>query len=94
MCFSLLENVRVRRAGYAYRQVYTQFLYRYKMLCAKTWPSWRGGSAREGVNELFTSLAIDKKEYAFGITKIFIRNPQTVIAHFILVLQNLPFSNV
>jgi hypothetical protein len=48
------------------------------MLCAKTWPSWKGGSARDGVNELFTSLDISKQEYAFGITKIFIRNPQTV----------------
>lgn len=78
LTFRLLENVRVRRAGYAYRQVYAQFLYRYKMLCAKTWPSWRGGSAREGVRELFLGLDIDPDEYAFGITKIFIRNPQTV----------------
>ena len=73
-----MENVRVRRAGYAYRQIYAQFLYRYKMLCPKTWPTWRGGSARDGVRELFTYLAIDEREYAFGITKVFIRNPQTV----------------
>lgn len=36
----LLENVRVRRAGYAFRQLYTRFLDRYRMLCPATWPLW------------------------------------------------------
>uniref|UniRef100_A0A670YIN4 Myosin IB n=1 Tax=Pseudonaja textilis TaxID=8673 RepID=A0A670YIN4_PSETE len=38
----LLENVRVRRAGYAFRQTYEPCLERYKMLCKQTWPQWRG----------------------------------------------------
>lgn len=38
----LLENVRVRRAGYAFRQAYEPCLERYKMLCKQTWPHWRG----------------------------------------------------
>lgn len=38
----LLENVRVRRAGYAFRQPYEPCLERYKMLCKQTWPHWRG----------------------------------------------------
>uniref|UniRef100_A0A8C8S4P5 Myosin IB n=1 Tax=Pelusios castaneus TaxID=367368 RepID=A0A8C8S4P5_9SAUR len=38
----LLENVRVRRAGYAFRQPYELCLERYKMLCKQTWPHWRG----------------------------------------------------
>uniref|UniRef100_A0A8D2IXI4 Unconventional myosin-Ib n=1 Tax=Varanus komodoensis TaxID=61221 RepID=A0A8D2IXI4_VARKO len=38
----LLENVRVRRAGYAFRQLYEPCLERYKMLCKQTWPHWRG----------------------------------------------------
>lgn len=38
----LMENVRVRRAGYAFRQPYESCLERYKMLCKKTWPQWRG----------------------------------------------------
>ncbi|KJE93198.1 myosin-Ib [Capsaspora owczarzaki ATCC 30864] len=36
----LHENVRVRRAGYAFRQLYSRFLDRYKMLCPETWPLW------------------------------------------------------
>lgn len=75
----LLENVRVRRAGFAYRQPYGDFLYRYKMLCQSTWPNWHG-SPRDGVKELFQCLKTDKEEYAFGVTKIFIRNPQTLFS--------------
>ncbi|XP_048343475.1 unconventional myosin-Ia-like [Sphaerodactylus townsendi] len=70
----LLENVRVRRAGYAYRQVYEPCLERYKMLCKETWPHWNG-SARDGVQALLGSLPIDPKELACGHTKIFIRSP-------------------
>uniref|UniRef100_A0A673MZ17 Unconventional myosin-Ib n=1 Tax=Sinocyclocheilus rhinocerous TaxID=307959 RepID=A0A673MZ17_9TELE len=38
----LMENVRVRRAGYAFRQAYDPCLERYKMLCKQTWPHWKG----------------------------------------------------
>ncbi|XP_066470503.1 unconventional myosin-Ia-like [Tiliqua scincoides] len=73
----LLENVRVRRAGYAYRQVYEPCLDRYKMLCKETWPQWKG-SPRDGVQALLSSLSIDPKELAYGLTKIFIRTPSTL----------------
>jgi len=73
----LLENVRVRRSGYAYRQLYAPFLHRYKMLTRCTWPTWHG-PAREGVIELFTGLFITTDEFAMGVTKVFIRNPRTV----------------
>lgn len=73
----LLENVRVRRAGFAYRQEYDQALQRYKMLCEKTWPIWRG-VPKEGIKELFKSLNIKPAAYACGRTKIFIRNPRTL----------------
>lgn len=38
----LLENVRVRRAGYAFRQNYKPFLERYRLLSRSTWPHWNG----------------------------------------------------
>lgn len=44
----LMENVRVRRAGYAFRQLYNPFLQRYKMLGTKTWPRWSGGDRYRG----------------------------------------------
>lgn len=38
----LMENLRVRRAGFCYRRPFAVFLGRYKSLCPKTWPTWRG----------------------------------------------------
>ena len=38
----LMENLRVRRAGFCYRRPFAVFLGRYKSLCPKTWPVWRG----------------------------------------------------
>ncbi|XP_073489195.1 unconventional myosin-Ib isoform X3 [Aquarana catesbeiana] len=73
----LLENVRVRRAGYAFRQPYDPCLERYKMLCKQTWPHWKG-PARVGVEVLLNDLEIPKEEFSFGRSKIFIRNPRTL----------------
>ncbi|XP_061871442.1 unconventional myosin-Ia [Colius striatus] len=73
----LMENVRVRRAGYAFRQPYGSFLERYKMLSPRTWPRWAGAD-REGAEALLADLAFSPEELAFGHTKIFIRSPRTL----------------
>ncbi|XP_015251827.1 PREDICTED: unconventional myosin-Ib isoform X7 [Cyprinodon variegatus] len=73
----LMENVRVRRAGYAFRQAYEPCLERYKMLCKNTWPHWKG-PARQGVEVLMTDLQVPAEEFAYGRSKIFIRNPRTL----------------
>ncbi|XP_024919514.1 unconventional myosin-Ib [Cynoglossus semilaevis] len=73
----LMENVRVRRAGYAFRQPYEPCLERYKMLCKRTWPHWRG-PAREGVEVLMADLQVPGEEFSYGRSKIFIRNPRTL----------------
>uniref|UniRef100_A0A665V5Q3 Myosin IB n=1 Tax=Echeneis naucrates TaxID=173247 RepID=A0A665V5Q3_ECHNA len=73
----LMENVRVRRAGYAFRQAYEPCLERYKMLCKRTWPHWRGPE-REGVEVLMTDLQVPADEFSYGRSKIFIRNPRTL----------------
>uniref|UniRef100_UPI00398EFADD unconventional myosin-Ib-like n=1 Tax=Pristiophorus japonicus TaxID=55135 RepID=UPI00398EFADD len=77
MYLGLMENVRVRRAGYAYRHHYKPCLQRYKMICKQTWPNWKGND-RDGVKTLLAELNITPEEYAFGRTKIFIRNPRTL----------------
>uniref|UniRef100_A0A1B6DEF2 Myosin motor domain-containing protein n=1 Tax=Clastoptera arizonana TaxID=38151 RepID=A0A1B6DEF2_9HEMI len=73
----LLENVRVRRAGFAYRQRYDRFLKRYKMISKFTWPNFRSGSDRDG-----TRVLIEERGFAndvkYGHTKIFIRSPNTI----------------
>ncbi|XP_057322308.1 unconventional myosin IC isoform X2 [Microplitis mediator] len=73
----LMENLRVRRAGFAYRRPYDQFLQRYKSLCPSTWPSYQG-TAKEGVQILVSHLNYDDNEYQMGNTKLFIRFPKTL----------------
>ncbi|XP_053325125.1 unconventional myosin-Ih [Spea bombifrons] len=75
----LMEHLRVRRAGFAYRRKYETFLQRYKSLCPDTWPSWTG-SAREGVERLVKHLGYQSHEYKLGRTKLFIRFPRTLFA--------------
>jgi len=73
----LLENVRVRRAGFANRQTYERFAQRYKMLCKETWP--RGlATPKDTVAQILKAHNIANTEYRFGKTKIFIRNPTTL----------------
>lgn len=73
----LMENLRVRRAGFAYRRTYELFLKRYKCLCKETWPNYYG-DAKEGVQMLVCALGYEGEEYRMGKTKIFIRFPKTL----------------
>uniref|UniRef100_A0A3Q4BQP0 Uncharacterized protein n=1 Tax=Mola mola TaxID=94237 RepID=A0A3Q4BQP0_MOLML len=75
----LMEHLRVRRAGFAYRRKFEVFLKRYKPLCPATWPHWRGEPA-DGVEVLVQHLGYLPNEYKMGRTKIFIRHPRTLYA--------------
>eukprot|EP00457_Paulinella_chromatophora_P000941 gb/GEZN01000943.1/.p1 GENE.gb/GEZN01000943.1/~~gb/GEZN01000943.1/.p1 ORF type:complete len:1030 (+),score=139.44 gb/GEZN01000943.1/:99-3188(+) len=76
----LLENVRVRRAGFAYRQHYDVFLRRYKMVCPQTWPFWTG-DAQEGCQLILESMGLSSGHaWQAGKTKIFIREPKDLFA--------------
>lgn len=80
VCYlGLVENVRVRRAGFAYRQRYDKFLKRYKMISQFTWPNFRAGSDKDG-----TRVLIEERKFGhdvkYGNTKIFIRSPATLFA--------------
>uniref|UniRef100_A0A2K5N0D1 Myosin IH n=1 Tax=Cercocebus atys TaxID=9531 RepID=A0A2K5N0D1_CERAT len=75
----LMEHLRVRRAGFAYRRKYEHFLQRYKSLCPDTWPHWHGPPA-EGVERLINYIGYKPEEYKLGKTKIFIRFPRTLFA--------------
>uniref|UniRef100_A0A7N8WN81 Myosin Ic, paralog b n=1 Tax=Mastacembelus armatus TaxID=205130 RepID=A0A7N8WN81_9TELE len=75
----LMENLRVRRAGFAYRRRYEIFLQRYKSLCPDTWPHWQGKLA-DGVATLVKHLGYKPEEYKMGRSKIFIRFPKTLFA--------------
>uniref|UniRef100_A0A8C0X7B8 Unconventional myosin-Ig n=1 Tax=Castor canadensis TaxID=51338 RepID=A0A8C0X7B8_CASCN len=75
----LLENVRVRRAGFASRQPYPRFLLRYKMTCEYTWPNHLLGSDKAAVSALLEQHGL-QGDVAFGHSKLFIRSPRTLVA--------------
>uniref|UniRef100_A0A8C8FHS1 Osteoclast-stimulating factor 1 n=1 Tax=Oncorhynchus tshawytscha TaxID=74940 RepID=A0A8C8FHS1_ONCTS len=73
----LRENIRVRRAGYAYRRVFNKFLQRYAILTAETWPCWRGGE-QQGVLHLLRSVNMDTDQYQMGRSKVFVKAPESL----------------
>ncbi|MEQ2158883.1 hypothetical protein GOODEAATRI_016781, partial [Goodea atripinnis] len=72
----LRENIRVRRAGYAYRRVFNKFLHRYAILTRETWPGWRGDQ-RQGVLHLLHSVNMDQDQFQLGKAKVFIKAPES-----------------
>jgi len=81
----LLENVRVRRAGFAFRQLYSRFVWRYKIICPDTWPPRTRFSMRPGqdaeklpAEKIVKYLQLKEDDFRMGKTKIFIRDPRTL----------------
>ncbi len=78
----LQENVRVRRAGFAYRNTFEKMIERFYLLSSFT--SYAGdytwhGDARSGCEQILRDTGIAKDEWQMGVTKVFIKSPQTVI---------------
>ncbi|KAJ8407711.1 hypothetical protein AAFF_G00267550 [Aldrovandia affinis] len=73
----LKENIRVRRAGYAYRRVFKKFLNRYAILTVESWPAWRGDE-KQGVLHLLRSVNMDQDQFQLGRSKIFIKAPESL----------------
>ncbi|XP_074095400.1 unconventional myosin-Ie [Cotesia typhae] len=73
----LKENIRVRRAGFAYRRPFAKFLHRYAILTTQTWPYWRGDEKR-GIQWIMSSIQIDETQYQLGKTKVFVKAPESL----------------
>uniref|UniRef100_A0A3Q3KAG4 Myosin IEa n=1 Tax=Monopterus albus TaxID=43700 RepID=A0A3Q3KAG4_MONAL len=73
----LKENIRVRRAGYAYRRFFRKFLNRYAILTKESWPTWQGDE-KQGVLHLLRSVNMDQDQFQLGRTKIFIKAPESL----------------
>lgn len=83
----LLENVRVRRAGFAYREGYVEFFNRFALLSRDHLRVLRESRARGGLDpesakrqilSLFEYLRYDASEFQLGTTKLFLRHPETL----------------
>ncbi|XP_062254322.1 myosin IEb [Platichthys flesus] len=73
----LRENIRVRRAGYAYRRIFKKFLQRYAILTKETWPQWKGDE-RKGVLHLLNCVNMDQDQFQLGKAKVFIKAPESL----------------
>ena len=79
----LQENIRVRRAGFAYRNTFEKMVERFYLLSPTT--SYAGeytwqGDARSGCERILTDTGIAREEWQMGVTKAFIKNPETLFA--------------
>lgn len=68
----LKENIKVKRAGFAYRRPYQKFLHRYAILTKETWPAWHG-EPTEGIHVIMRSVNMDPAQYQIGRSKIFVK---------------------
>ncbi|CAO3593922.1 unnamed protein product [Absidia cylindrospora] len=79
----LCENIRVRRAGFAYRTTFEKFVERFYLLCPTTGYAgdyiW-SGDARSGCEEILKHNNIASTDWQMGTSKIFIRRPETIFA--------------
>eukprot|EP00003_Mantamonas_plastica_P033772 TRINITY_DN989_c1_g2_i5.p1 TRINITY_DN989_c1_g2~~TRINITY_DN989_c1_g2_i5.p1 ORF type:complete len:615 (-),score=246.54 TRINITY_DN989_c1_g2_i5:54-1898(-) len=79
----LLENIRVRRAGFAARQTFEKFLYRFYLLSRRTCYAgeyiWQG-SMVQGVQCILEDNSIGNEQYQIGTSKVFIKDPETIWA--------------
>ncbi|ROW14700.1 hypothetical protein VPNG_03747 [Cytospora leucostoma] len=79
----LQENVRIRRAGFAYRQSFEKFVDRFFLLSPAT--SYAGeytwqGSPEAAVKQILKDTSIPQEEWQLGVTKAFIKSPETLFA--------------
>ncbi|RMJ14138.1 Myosin-1 [Fusarium kuroshium] len=79
----LQENVRIRRAGFAYRQAFDKFVDRFFLLSPAT--SYAGeytwdGTTEAAVKQILKDTSIPKEEWQMGVTKAFIKAPETLFA--------------
>lgn len=82
----LVENIKVRRAGFAYRAEYHRFLERFGILSPLTYPEWRG-SDKDGCRTILKHIAagnlipgLSKEEAQLGASKVFVQKPETYFA--------------
>ena len=81
----LAENIRVRRAGFAYRRTFDQFLQRYNILQyidnpARARPPQPYANNPQGSMQGMQTILqhLSRDEWQFGQSKIFIKSPESV----------------
>ncbi|GES68434.1 hypothetical protein SCEPF1_0016005000 [Saccharomyces cerevisiae] len=79
----LQENVRIRRAGFAYRQTFEKFVERFYLLspdCSYAGDYTWDGDTLEAVKLILRDAMIPEKEFQLGVTSVFIKTPESLFA--------------
>ncbi|KAL8872641.1 MAG: hypothetical protein Q9174_001766, partial [Haloplaca sp. 1 TL-2023] len=79
----LQENVRIRRAGFAYRQTFDRFVERFFLLSPKISYAgeYRGNhDSLADTKQILKDTSIPVDEYQMGVTKAFIKTPESLFA--------------
>lgn len=74
----IIEHGDFLKAGYFHSERYSLFFRRYRMLSAQTWPNWTGTPLNGVYLLLFQLYDGQLGEFAFGKTKIFVKNLKIV----------------
>ena len=82
----LAENIKVRRAGFAYRRTFDQFLQRYNILAyadnphqAQNPPKYnQNPQACQNLMNKILSDYLTSDEFQYGKTKVFVKSPESV----------------
>ncbi|XP_007943648.2 unconventional myosin-IXb [Orycteropus afer afer] len=64
----MLETVRIRRSGYSAKYTFQDFMEQFQVLLPKNAPP-----CREVISTLLEKMAVDKKNYQIGKTKVFLK---------------------
>ncbi|KAF7639707.1 hypothetical protein Mgra_00000628 [Meloidogyne graminicola] len=73
----LRENIRVRRAGFAYRRVFERFIWRYSIICNEK-ENKILKNPRYDCEMICEAAQISPEEFCLGKSKIFIRSPDSL----------------
>lgn len=74
----LKENIRVRRAGFAYRRKFDKFVMRYEILIKDKQRMGIKSNRNAMVEVILRKAEIRPDEYQMGKTKVFIKAPESV----------------
>mmetsp|Transcript_15776 Transcript_15776/g.23714 ORF Transcript_15776/g.23714 Transcript_15776/m.23714 type:complete len:1310 (+) Transcript_15776:128-4057(+) len=89
----IVENIKVRRAGYCYRSTFKDFVSHYRLLSTHTWPRWKPNACVEDCKSILNNTSPvqwkystpletpqwkEGVDYKMGVTKVFIKDPTTL----------------
>ncbi len=72
----LVENVRIRRAGFAYRREFAKFIQRYSIISKET-KNWNGPVAK-GIKIIMDAVNMATDQWQLGQSKVFVKAPESV----------------